>query len=386
MTLKIDARADANAARRHFDAQRSRHAWADLPFRSAADLQIFASAVPPTIRNVVQLGIGGSALGATTLLSALAPRSVAQSGIVDRRSRRVFVLDNVDPEETAAVLDGCHPRETLYHVVSKSGDTIETMTAFDLAWAKARKVVGKAARRHFVATMSPGGGRLQRVASKEGFVRFEIPPDVGGRFSVLTAVGLLPAALAGVRVQRILDGAADALKREGPGVAWAFARHVTGLEKRGVRTFAVMPYARALREFSAWFVQLWAESLGKQGKGQLPVPAIGATDQHSLLQYLSDGARGTMTFFLRVEKFRSGSAELTRLLNAELEGTRQSLKALGRPTMQITLADLSPETIGRLLVTMETATVFAAEMIGVNPYGQPAVEDSKRRTRAILDL
>jgi glucose-6-phosphate isomerase len=400
-------------------------AFMDLPNdqETPAAIEAFANRVRGQFRHVVHIGIGGSALGAATLYSALgcpmSCRSVrTPAGAAKRASPLppcLHVLDNVDPEETRALLASVDPRETLFHVVTKSGETVETIAGFLIFLQALRERAGRDWKAHLVFTTDPEKGFLRRLAKKEKIEAFAIPPGVGGRFSVLSPVGLVPAALAGIDIRKLLAGA-DRMEticsrtraEDNPAFVAALIHHLLDT-KRGKTMSVFMPYARALRDVADWFVQLWAESLGKRlslaGKivhtGQTPIRALGATDQHSVVQLLTEGPNNKMIVFVEVERFRGdveipplypddettgflGNQTLGRLINAEKRGTEVALTDAGRPSYTLRLSTISPESVGELLYFLEVQTAFAGMLYGINAFDQPGVETGKKAAFALL--
>lgn len=355
-----------------------------LPFaRDVAERIVrFAQGMRP--RNFVQIGIGGSALGATALASALRSPSAP----------RYFALDNVDPEETQELLSRLDPRETVYHVVTKSGETTETIAAFLLALERADPS-------RFVVTTG-AKGFLRKFARERGVPTFDVPEDVGGRYSVLSPVGLVPAAFLGIDVTALLQGAAaadEACRRPEPerNPAYLIAAIPYLLDtKKGKRIHVMMPYARALRDVADWWKQLWAESLGKSPSvGPTPVVALGATDQHSQIQLFNEGPNDKFVLFVAPERFRSdptipalfpgeGSCsylegkKLSTVMHALRRGTEEALTADRRPNATVSIPEVNARTFGALLHTFETATAIAGTLYGVNPFDQPGVEAGKR--------
>lgn len=361
-------------------------------------------------RNFLLLGIGGSALGPIALHTALCHRF---HNLV--AAPRLFVCDNVDPDETAAVLDTIDMRETLVNVVTKSGETAETLASFLIALARLKDRVGAAWKDHLVFTTDPEKGLLRRFAREEGIRTYEIPPGVGGRFSIYTPVGLLPAAMVGIDPGRLLAGAAAVDRacrgsdaRTNP--AWLAAAVNYLLDrKRGKRIVVMMPYAHALVDVADWFRQLWAESLGKakdlDGRdvavGSTPVKALGATDQHSQVQLFNEGPNDKHVVFLEAASFERevtipplGRADestdflagrgLGELLRAELAGTSVALTAAKRPNSVIRLDRVTPESVGALLYLFEVQTAIAGDLYHVNPYDQPGVEAGKKAAFALM--
>jgi glucose-6-phosphate isomerase len=258
------------------ECSQGKYGFARLPYKELAARQAegFAKERSGSFRNFVQVGIGGSALGATAIHSALCDRFHNDRGT----KPRYYALDNVDPEETRSLLEMLDPKETLYHVVTKSGDTTETMAGFLSVLDRVKRACGEAWKERLVLTTDPEKGFLRAFAREHAIPAFDLPSDVGGRFSVLTPVGLLPAAMLGVDVHELLDGAADAHEAcegedplKNPGWLFAAVAHLLDARK-GKRIHVMMPYARALRDTADWFRQLWAESLGKNVRTG-PTPA-----------------------------------------------------------------------------------------------------------------
>lgn len=362
----------------------------------------------PRLDDVVVLGIGGSALGAVALRTALLARDWNALSLDARDGRaRLHVLDNVDPRAVRAVLDQVQLARTRFLVISKSGSTAETMAQYLLVRDRVR-AAGLPVREHVAFVTDPVKGALRRVAAAEGIPAFEVPPNVGGRFSVLSPVGTLPAALLGLDVDALIAGAAAMRDRCGSGVlranpALAFAAlQWRAHTEAGQGTHVLMPYSEALRDLAPWFVQLWAESLGKRtpdGRhvGPTPVPAVGATDQHAQVQLFMEGpADKTITFIdveerddeLTIPRAADAPAELAylggrgfaELLRAEARATAGALAQAGRPTMTLRVARADAWHLGGLLMFFELATIYAGHLYGVDPLDQPGVELGKQLT------
>ncbi len=376
----------------------------------------FAEGLGQAHDHVVVLGIGGSALGAKALLNAL--RAPAWNELDDEGRDffpRLTVLDNVDPTSISAALKRIDPRRVLVNVISKSGGTAETMAQYLVIRQWLEEALGSAAYRHLVFTTDPEKGALRQIALNDGIATLDVPPDVGGRFSVLSPVGLLPAALVGIDIGALLDGArkavesadSDDLLKNRPalyaGLLWAADT------TQGARIHVVMPYTDRLREFAEWYRQLWAESLGKQvdrrghvvHTGPTPVAAIGATDQHSQVQLFMEGPYDKVISFVAVEDFgenilipqRAGLPDelaylqgktLGGLLRAEYEATSAAIASQGRMNMTLKVPKLDAETMGELIMFFQVATGYAGAWYGINPFDQPGVELGKRLTYAAM--
>jgi glucose-6-phosphate isomerase len=390
----------------------------DLPFQTQTlkSIRRMAEGIRKRAENFVVFGIGGSALGTQALFTALSPQNHNLLESSKRRFPRLFVADNADPETIATLLNYVDPRQTVYNVISKSGTTTETMSQFMIVLDRLRRSLGKSSvKDHIILTTDPGKGFLREFANQEGYQSLEIPPGVGGRFSVLSAVGLLPLAVTGVNVVELLKGAAAAsevstLPTLTRNPAYLFAVLTYLLRKHKKRsTLVFMPYADALTDFADWFNQLWAESLGKrystQGKvifaGQTPVKAIGATDQHSQLQLYMEGPEDKAVVFVGVKSYRvdirlptvfkehedlsylSGQT-LEKLMQTEQAATAQALASVGRPNMTLTLNRITPASMGYLIYLLEVATLASGYLYQIDPLDQPGVELSKNYTYGLM--
>jgi glucose-6-phosphate isomerase len=367
------------------------------------------------LTDVVVLGIGGSALGPIALRTALRP---PQWNLLDDAARggnpRLHVLDNVDPANITAVLARLDLRRSLFVVTSKSGGTAETMAQYLVVRGRLVEELGEAAaRERLVFVTDPEKGALRAIARSERIAALEIPANVGGRFSVLTPVGILPAALMGIDTAELLAGAADmrtrcASAKLDRNVAGAFAAlQFLADTKHGRHVQVLMPYSDALRDMAAWFVQLWAESLGKHrtsgdaGVGPTPLAAVGATDQHSQVQLFMEGPADKTVTFIGVDQGADdvsipslhgdipelaylGGHQLGELLDIERRATAGALARRGRPNMTLLMETVDPFRVGELLMLLEMATAYAGQLYGVNAFDQPGVELGKQFTYAML--
>jgi len=377
----------------------------------------FAEGLGQAHDHVLVLGIGGSALGAKALLSALRRPGWNEWDDEGREFfPRLTILENVDPTSVATALERIDPRRVLVNVISKSGGTAETMAQYLVVRAWLEKALGSAAHRHLVFTTDPARGALRELARRDHVATLDVPVDVGGRFSVLSPVGLLPAALVGIDVDGLLRGARRALERsEGddllhnPAALYA-ALHWSADARLGARIHVLMPYTDRLRDFAEWYRQLWAESLGKRSNregrpvhsGPTPVAAVGATDQHSQVQLFMEGPFDKLITFITVADFGldvpipdSGDQlpadlaylpghTLAELLHAEYEATATALARMGRMSCTLRLSDLSPDTLGEAIMFYQLATGYAGVWYGVDPFDQPGVELGKRLTFAAM--
>jgi glucose-6-phosphate isomerase len=351
--------------------------------------------------DFIHVGIGGSALGPMALHKAL--NHAYYNVLPDRRGPRIHFAENTDPNTLGAILDVVDPDGTWVNVVTKSGSTAETMANFLVIRDFLIESVGDFGyQSRTVVTTDPEEGFLKQIAEREDLKVLPIPQDVGGRFSVLTPVGLLPAAVTGLDVGALLAGAAqcvDEVNEEGvehPAVVGA-AMHYLMDTARGRNVRVMMPYADALERLAAWFVQLWAESLGKDGKGSTPHGAVGTTDQHSQVQLYMEGPQDKVIEIVEVETHPRdleiseayedlegvgylGGHTLAELLNVECDATRRALAEAGRPNSTIKLGAVSEENLGYVSQALEVQTAVAGSLYGVNAFNQPGVEAGKQIT------
>jgi glucose-6-phosphate isomerase len=391
----------------------------DLPYAADTVRQVreLADGFGQWFEDVVVLGIGGSGLGAVVLRDALlGPFWNERSDDERDHFPRLHIVDNPDPFTFRSVLSRLDPAKTLFNVVSKSGSTAETMAQYLVAreWME-QGVEPEKAHGHFLFTTDPGVGALRQIADAEGIPSLPVPENVGGRFSVLSPVGLLPAAVCGVDIEAVLAGAAaqearcrtDTLSSNAAGIL-AVALHAADTEQqRPVHVF--MPYADRLRSLSLWFQQLWAESLGKarslDGRevftGPTPVASVGATDQHSLLQLLMEGPHDKVVLFVAVDDpgvdvpiparhegipslSYLGGHSLATLLDTERRATAEALRQAGRPNATLVLPRVDARGLGEMFMLLEIATVYAGALYGVDPMNQPGVELGKNLTYGLM--
>ncbi len=359
--------------------------------------------------TLVVVGIGGSALGTRMLLNALTHRYHNELSAEKRGGMKVYLLENDDPDSFEALWSAIDPLKTVFNVISKSGTTAETASQFATVLQRMRKLYPNSWSEHFVFTTDPEKGVLRPFAAQHGIACLDVPPDVGGRFSVLTPVGLLPALAAGIDIQGLLKGAAAMSRRilEAPAERNPALRiaglHVLADTAMGKNMVVVMPYADGLRDWTEWFCQLWAESLGKRSAedgrevraGTTPIKALGAIDQHSQMQLYMEGPDDKFFVFLHVEAFEKkvrfpgkkylpdelnylSGHTMQELIQAELKASRFALSRQGRLSYEIRLPKIAAETLGQLIFWAEATTCYAGYLYGVNPFDQPGVELGKK--------
>lgn len=375
----------------------------------------YASMVKGRFENILVLGIGGSALGGMALTEALLK---PYWNMLDEEQRdglpKIFFLDNIDPDSISGLLDVLDLKKTLVNVITKSGDTAETMSQFMIVKDRLEKELGDTYRYNFVATTDKKTGILRQIAEQEGYKTFVVPDDVGGRFSVFSAVGLLPLALVGIDVDSIVNGIKDmdlALKNtdvhENIAAQNALIHYLMDT-KKGKNLSVMMPYSSRLKYVSDWYVQLWAESLGKDKDkdgnavhiGPTPIKALGATDQHSQIQLYNEGPNDKVINFIRVEEFDTtleipkifeytgigylGGKTINQLINAEADSTKVALADYNRPTITISLSKVDAYNVAQLLYMLEVQTAIAGELYNINTFNQPGVEQAKNYTYALM--
>ena len=375
----------------------------------------FAAMVEDRFDNVLVLGLGGSALGGKAVCEALLP---PYWNLLTKEQRnnypRIFFLDNIDPDQMTALLNILDLKKTLVNVVTKSGSTAEVMAQFMVLKDLMEKELGADYRKNVIATTDKNVGILKQLSNQEGYKTFFIPDDVGGRFSVFSAVRLLPFALVGIDIDEITQGIKDMdLYLKNTDINFNIAAqnaliHYLMDVKKGKKISVMMPYSNRLRFIADWYCQLWAESLGKErdkdnnivNTGQTPVKAIGVTDQHSQLQLYNEGPNDKIINFLRVAEFDTtleipnifeytgisylGGKTINQLFNAEADSMKASLLDYKRPNVTITIPKVSPYYLGQLLYMFEVQTAITGSLYNINAFNQPGVEQSKNYTYALM--
>ena len=375
----------------------------------------FASLVKGKFDNILVLGIGGSALGGLAVTEALLK---PYWNLLSEEQRdglpRIFFLDNIDSDVMHSLFDILDWEKTLVNVITKSGSTAETMSQFMIVRDLMASKLGAEYRKHIVATTDKHIGILRQISEQEGYKTFDVPDDVGGRFSVFSAVGLLPFALLGLDIDAMINGIKDLdLVLQNPDVFENIAAqnaliHYLMDIKKGKNHSVMMPYSSRLRYVSDWFIQLWAESLGKnrdkQGNpiicGSTPLKALGATDQHSQLQLFNEGPNNKLINFIRIKNFDCelnipeiyqytgigylGGKTVNQLLDAEADATRFTLADYGRPSVTLSLDCLDAYNVAQLLYFLQVQTAIAGELYNINTFNQPGVEQAKNYTYALM--
>ncbi len=392
--------------------------WTELPYNQNEvldDIEKTAAHIRAHFDAFVVLGIGGSALGPIAVQQALNHRLWNELPKDKRNGPKLYVEDNIDPERMASLLDVLDLQKTCFNVITKSGGTAETMSQYLIVADMLKKTVGEGWQKHIVATTDKEKGNLVAIARAEGHKMFVVPDGVGGRFSELSPVGLLAAAVCGIDIRAMLEGAkvVDQMCQCGdvwknPALLEATLQYIMMTDME-INIQVMLPYADSLKSIADWFCQLWAESLGKNvtrkgmavNVGQTPVKALGVTDQHSQLQLYTEGPYDKVVTFFKVENFRAeteiphGAPQLAdvtflggkthnALIEAERQGTEYALYRAGRPNQTIILPEVNAHTIGQLLYFFEMTTAYAGELLDIDAFNQPGVEESKLASFAVL--
>lgn len=398
--------------------------WRDLPFDPAKSTNLtavkeVAAKCQGRFENMVVLGIGGSALGNIALQAALNPPTYNLLPPPSRPGPRLFVIDNVDPANFSAILTFCEQNggleKTLFNVVSKSGETAETASQFMIIRDKLQAALGDKHADNIVAITDPEKGTMRKICDDAGYTTLPVPEGVGGRFSALSPVGLFSAAMCGIDIDALLEGAASMDEPcsksglgENPAAMLAYLLVELGASK-GKVNHVLMPYANGLYMLADWFRQLWAESLGKRvdspsglnHAGFTPIKALGTTDQHSQIQLYREGPNDKVIGFIEVQDFGDDDVMIPKgmdidaisylegksmaaLLSAEKRATEYALVDSQRPNFTITFPKVDAYHVGQFMNLWQITTAYAGLMLGVNAYDQPAVETGKKATFGLM--
>jgi len=337
-------------------------------------------------QHILIIGIGGSALPPRTLIEAIPAAKPSSSNYP-----KFHFLDNLDPTKTTQIFAQLDWKKTLVIVITKSGNTLETLSNFFVVQQK----LGENWQKQVVTITDPEKGFLRKLSAHEKLQTFEIPPEIGGRFSIFTAVGLIPAALANLDLQKLLTGAKSAKTTE----AFRFAQIHASEYSRKKNITSLCVYSNALETFTKWWEQLLAESIGKSNKiGITPQTSIGTNAQHSLLQLWSEGPDDKFFIFLKTKKSNSDlrisnphadfkflrGKSMQQILNIEMQTTVKSLVEKKRAMAEIEIDKLDEKNLGHLLQFWMLETYFLGKILQINPFDQPGVERGKILTRKLL--
>lgn len=352
-------------------------------------------------KHMLLLGIGGSALGPRALQRAFAPGQDEPC----HNGPSLWIADNVSAAQFESLLGKLPPKDTVVVCISKSGGTIETLSQYFLVREWLKKELGDAWTDHMIVVTDREKGFLRQEANAGNLASMEVPDNLGGRYSVLSAVGILPAAFLGIDWKAIVDGARSVAAPLASGgdlaahPAFRLACWANALEKHGYSQIIFFCYIPQWATFGPWFAQLWAESLGKGGRGTQPVPSTGVTDQHSTNQMFLDGQRDKGCIFVTSAGEPAGRTfgqdlpdrwswlrgrPFGDLLDAEALGTRMALGKNGVPLVNLHMENSGPRAAGAMMELLEAATLLTGWLMDINPLDQPAVELGKRLANARL--
>ncbi|MDD3536468.1 MAG: glucose-6-phosphate isomerase [Candidatus Cloacimonetes bacterium] len=406
---KLDAYADKVAEADNdiaLDRQANILGFYGLPEYDTSRIKYFIQKLPEKFDTMVVLGIGGSALGNKALYNALKTERELK--------KRLFVYDNVDPVFLHEILSAIDLERTIFNVITKSGTTAETMAGYMILMDILKRKFPEDYRQRMIITTDREKGFLRQVIQKEAYESFIVPDNVGGRFSVLTDVGLVSSAFVGMDIDALLLGAGQMRQRcsgldlkENPAYMNGLLHYLYMREGKNISV--MMPYSNSLYDFADWYRQLWAESLGKRYDrknrqiyvGQTPVKALGTTDQHSQVQLYTEGPNDKVFTLMQVQRFQHdyqipnlhpereevsylGGKMLSELLNAECFATEIALTKAGRPSCMISLPEISERYLGQAIMMYEIQTVFTGKLLNINPLDQPGVEAGKIATYALM--
>ncbi len=370
-----------------------------LPFQEISTLEEISKNFQDKFDTCVVLGIGGSALGTIAIKKALLP-------MFGKKEKKLYIIDNVDPEVVTEFFEFIDLKKTFFVIISKSGSTAETISQFLIIRKILIEKFGiKGYKERTVIITDPYKGTLRSVANEEELVSFDIPENVGGRFSVLSAVGLFPLSFAGIDISQLLNGAKDCYYKTENNNFTNNLAYFSGMihylaYEQGKSINVLMPYSSKLYGFADWFRQLWAESLGKNGIGLTPVKALGTTDQHSQLQLYIDGPKDKLITFIKVKNFHNDTTipqqeiddsykylfnhKISELINSAVDSTRVALAKNGVLNYTIILSEINAFNLGWLIFYYEVMTHFTGYLFEINPFNQPGVEMSKNFTYGLM--
>ena len=363
--------------------------WLSLPHVDIDMIQARGKELNKKFDHLLVLGIGGSALGAEMIRD-----------LFPSKTKTLQVLDNLDEASLERVFLSLHFNKTHVVVISKSGTTLETMSQFFLIRSFFEKQKGLTVNDHFTCITDEGPGVLRDIAEQEGISTVSIPKHIGGRFSVLTAVGLIPALFLGIDIDLLLSGAKVSSDIENMAIEWAACQKRKYDEGQTITTLFI--YGDKYLKMGEWYRQLLSESLGKNGTGPTPLLARGSTDQHSLVQLLCDGPRDKWCLFFSEENTNISPLRLPKIMNPHFEylseksvqeifislknGTLESLQKSHVPCFEIKFSKLSPKELGAFILAAELQIAILGKIFQVNPYDQPAVEEGKKCTKRFIEL
>lgn len=391
--------------------------WTELAYNQddiVEDILTTAEYIRENFDYFVVLGIGGSALGPIAVFQALCHLRHNDLPKDKRKAPKFYVEDNIDPDRMQSLLEVIDIKKTMFNVITKSGSTSETMSQYLIINDILEKQLGKEKSKHIIATTDEKKGNLIKIAKRENYKTFYIPDGVGGRFSEICPVGLLPAAVLNIDIKEMLRGVKHMDKqcvssdiRENMALNTALLQYIS--INKGKNISVMMPYADSLKSIADWYCQLWAESIGKRydldGKevysGQTPVKALGVTDQHSQVQLYTEGPYDKVITIIALDNYKcevgipNGCEDipevnflcghtLNELINNERLATEYALMKADRANHTITLPEVNAFYIGQLMMLFMLETSYIGAMLNINTFDQPGVEEGKNATYALF--
>jgi len=362
-----------------------------LPEQDISQVLQYAERIPESIENIAIIGIGGSSLGTKAIYEFIKP--------IKKPKRKLYFFESTDPNNITTLLSEINLEKTHFLVISKSGTTVETFSIYKYLFSLQNNP------KAYTFITDPNSP-LEKYAKKINATVLHLPSNVGGRFSVLSSVGIVPLLLAGVDIQKLLDGAKSIKKsffHEGY-MKDTLLNKASYYAKNHAQynINCIFAYSESLKYFCEWYVQLWGESLGKQQRhssfhvGLTPIGLIGPKDQHSFLQLIMQGTRNKSVTFIKIEDFQDSISipdiqlehlesldtlnhlSFSELINMQCDSVMEALEAQGDiPIDSITIPKIDEYHIGSLIYYYELLTSLVGELIDVNTYDQPGVEDGK---------
>jgi glucose-6-phosphate isomerase len=346
----------------------------DFPFRTILSEQIKKAS--SDFNQIVVAGIGGSDLGTRAIFNALL--HPYNNEFNDKKI--YFSADTTDPDQILSLFEILKLPDTLFILVSKSGETIELKTFLEIVVTKLTSAELDL-KEHLWIITDPKVGEFRKFADENNIKTFDIPENIGGRYSVLTNVGLIPSSVFGIDTLEILRGAEDLdeyfFKTKNDFVSQYVNFKLSEYES-GKNISVLLPYKYGLKEFAKWYQQLWSESLGKDGKGQTPVAMLGPVDQHSQLQLMLDGPEDKFITVIKVTESAHHDNKLNDILNIEADATIEALEDKGKSLVVIELPELNEYYIGQLFYFFQLSVCLFASSLDINAFDQPAVESVKQ--------
>ncbi len=399
------------------EKDRPNRTWRELPYAKKDlidSIKETAEYIRGNFESFIVVGIGGSALGARALFSGLMHPKHNELPKEKRNAPKFYVTDNVDPDGLNAILDVIDIKKTAINVISKSGNTVETMSQFMMLMGKMQEAGVEDLKDRIYITTDKNSGILRKIVNAYGFKSFEVPDGTGGRFSVLSEVGLLPAAVLGISIDELFRGAADMDKlASNPDVyknpAYMYALTHYAAMKKGMSISLMMPYSDRLYNLALWYVQLWAESLGKKfnkagetvNVGQTPMAALGVTDQHSSVQLFTEGPYDKITTFIGVEEQNTKldipcvamdmqdanylkGQNFGKLFASERDATEYAFKKENRASLRIRMDKVTEYNLASVMYMFEVAVSAMGQLMEIDAFDQPGVEAGKIATFAYM--